>query len=295
VRGREPLVVWLLLSLVAVEILVTYARLPATELYHVSGSGLAGGLSRVLVFLYFPSALVALSVLTVVFERLPAGWRPLAVIAAILCTPIFWPGVVDQADLDARWVNVPAAVGVVLAVSLTLVAGRQRAAPVRGDRLRIGLAALALLAAPAWLAADLGFFLDRIPLIGRLYETGRRPPREAGLPPFPPAVHHGHHHGMDGVLLVLAALLLSRALPRIRTAALRVVTAAYLALMLAYGLGNIANDFWLEQVVKRHWTSWQIPSVLQPAATWAWVVLVAGASVVWLAWFSPPRERSRTR
>jgi hypothetical protein len=295
VRGREPLVVWLLLSLVAVEILVTYARLPATELYHVSGSGLAGGLSRVLVFFNFPSALIALAVLAVVFERLPAGWRPLAVIAAILCTPIFWPGVVDQADLDARWVNVPAAVGVVLAVSLTLVAGRQRAAPVRGDRLRIGLAALALLAAPAWLAADLGFFLDRIPLIGRLYETGRRPPREAGLPPFPPAVHHGHHHGMDGVLLVLAALLLSRALPRIRSAALRVVTAAYLALMLAYGLGNIANDFWLEQVVKRHWTSWQIPSVLQPAATWAWVVLVAGASVVWLAWFSPPRERSRTR
>jgi hypothetical protein len=295
VRGREPLVVWLLLSLVAVEILITYARLPAVELYHVSGSGLTGGLSRVLVFLNFPAALVALAVLAVVFERLPGRLRPFAVIAAILCTPIFWPGVVDQADLDARWVNVPAAVGVALAVAVTLAAARQGATPVQGDRLRIGLAVLALLAAPAWLAADLGFFLDRVPLVGRLYQTGHRPPRQPGLPPFPPAVHHGHHHGMDGVLLVLAALLLSRALPGIRSAALRAVTAAYLALMLAYGFGNIANDLWLEQVVKRHWTSWQIPSVLQPAVTWAWVVLVLGASVIWLEWFSAPDQRSQSR
>jgi hypothetical protein len=42
--------VWVLFSLVAAEILVTYSRLPARELYHVSGSGLTGGASRALVF-----------------------------------------------------------------------------------------------------------------------------------------------------------------------------------------------------------------------------------------------------
>jgi hypothetical protein len=284
-RGREVLVVWMLFALVAVEIFVTYARLPASELYHVSGTGFAAGASRVLVFLNFPAALVALAVLAVLFERLPAALQATAVVAALLCTPVFWPGVVDQGDLDARWINAPAAVGVGLALALTLAARRERTLSVRGDRLRLGLAALALVAAPAWLAADLGFFLDGVPLLGRLYQSGHRLPQQAGLPPFPPAVHHGHHHGLDGVLLVLAALLLSRALGGIHLRGLRAATGAYLALMLAYGFGNIANDLWLEQFVKRRWTSWAIPSVLEPRASWAWAVLIAAAVTVWVAWF----------
>lgn len=279
-RGREPLAVWLLFAVVATEIWVTYARLPASELYHVSGTGFWAGASRALVFLNFPAALVAIALVAVVFERLPGrALRALAVVAALLCTPVFWPGVVDQADLDARWVNAPAAIGVGLALALMFAASRESRSPPHGDLVRLALAVLALLAAPAWFAAELGFFLNGVPALGRLYETG------------PYFVHHGHHHGMDGVLLVLAALLLSRALPAIRTRALRLVTAAYLALMLAYGIGNTANDFWLEQVVKRRWTSWTIPSVLEPRLTWAWAAIVAGAGAVWLAWFS--REESR--
>jgi hypothetical protein len=283
-RGREPLLVWGLFGVDAVAILVTYSRLPASELYHVSGSGLAGGASRVLVFLNFPAALVAIAVLAVLYGRLPPALRPVAVIAALLCTPVFWPGVVSQANLDARWVNVPAAVGVGIAVALTLAAGRGPTAPQRGDRLRVALALLVLLAAPEWIAAELGFFLDGVPVLGRLYQTGHRIAQQPGLPPFPPTVHHGHHHGMDGVLLVLSALLLSRALPTIRARALRVATAAYLALMLTYGLGNIANDFWLEQVAERHWTRWTIPSVLEPRPTWGWAVLVVAAAAVWTVW-----------
>ncbi len=279
-RGREPLLVWLLFGLVAAEILVTYSRLPARELYHVSGSGLAGGASRALVFLNFPAALVAIAIVALVFERLPARTlRALAATAALLCTPVFWPGVVSQADLDARWVNVPAAAGVALALGLT-ASSRPGVSARRGDRVRLALAVLLLLAAPAWLAADLGFFLNGVPVLSAVYETG------------PYFVHHGHHHGMDGVLLVLAALLLSRGLPGIRARALRVVTAAYLALMLVYGIGNIANDFWLEQVVGRGWTNWAVPSVLEPRLTWAWAVIVAGAAAVWLAWLRSERQSS---
>ena len=272
-RGREPLVVWLLFAAVAVEIVVTYSRLPPAELYHVSGSGLAGA-SRALVFLNFPTALAAIGIAAILLDRLPSlGLRVLALVAVLLCTPVFWPGVVDQADLDARWINVPAALGVALAVALTFAAQVDRGPPLRGDRVRIAIAALALLAAPPWIAAELGFFLNGVPLLCRIYETGPR------------FVHHGHHHGMDGVLLTVAALLLSRALPAIRGRGLRLVTAAYLALMLAYGLGNLVNDFWLEQFVKRGWTSWAIPSVLLPRASWAWLVLLAGAAAIWAAWF----------
>src|SRR4029077_13625354 len=119
-RGREPLLVWLLHGLVAAEIFVTYSRLPASELYHVSGSGLAGGASRVLVFLNFPTALVAIAIVALAYDQLSDRvLRTLGVVAVLLCTPVFWPGVVNQANLDARWVNLPAAVGIALALGLT--------------------------------------------------------------------------------------------------------------------------------------------------------------------------------
>src|SRR6266508_3170076 len=45
--------IWGLFGLVAVEILVTYARVPPAQLYHVTGTGAAGGFGRALVFLNY--------------------------------------------------------------------------------------------------------------------------------------------------------------------------------------------------------------------------------------------------
>src|SRR5689334_20601862 len=97
--AREAVIVWTLFLLVACEVFTTYSRLPVRELYHVSGSGPTAGLSRALVLLNFPTALVALPILALVAGRL---W-PVAAVAAVLCGAIFWPGIVDQADLDAKW------------------------------------------------------------------------------------------------------------------------------------------------------------------------------------------------
>jgi hypothetical protein len=277
----EVAVVWTLFALVTVEVFVTYSRLPARELYHVSGTGLEGGASRALVFANFPTALVALAVLLVLAEHA----NPLLVaLAAVLCAPVFWPGVVSQANLDAKPVNAVAALGVFLTLALS-VARIARTSWRRSDAARVAIAAPLVLVALPWFAADLGFFLNGVPLLGRIFRTGTHRHRIAGLPPFPPAVHHGHHHGMDGLLLVLSALLLSRLCPAVRNRGLRAVLTAYLALMLCYGIGNIANDFWLEQVVKRDWTSWEIPNVLEPRATVAWAtIVVAAALLAGLAW-----------
>jgi hypothetical protein len=283
----EVAAVWLLFAVVAVEILVTYSRLPARELYHVSGSGLSGGAGRVLVFSNFPTALVAIVVLAFVADRMSSRMVTAAALVAIgLCAAVFWPGVVDQADLDAKPVNVLAAVGVLIAVALTAVALRQGAAwsgRRAGDRLRLAIAAGALFIGLPWLAAELGFFLTGVPGLDRLFQTGRYLP-----PPFPPAVHHGHHHGMDGVLLLLSAALLSRVVPSVRRLWVRVATGVYLALMAAYGIGNVANDAWIEQVVKRGWTTWEIPDVLRPSVTIAWGVIVLGAVALYAAsvWWS---------
>ena len=126
-----------------------------------------------------------------------------------------------------------------------------------------------------WLAAEAGLFLDRVPLLGWLFESGRYRVRGAEV-----AVHHGHHHGLDGLLLLLTALLLSRVGPTMRTHGLRLLLGAYLALMTAYGLGNMANDFWTEQIWKRGWTDWQFPDLLQPAVSVGWGLVVLGAAVL---------------
>src|SRR3982750_2914483 len=94
---REVVAVWSLLLVDAVAILITYSRLPAHELYHVSGSGLEGGLSRALVFSDFPVALVAIAVLAFVADKATASWTVVtAIVGAILCAAVFWPGIVDE-------------------------------------------------------------------------------------------------------------------------------------------------------------------------------------------------------
>jgi uncharacterized membrane protein YkvA (DUF1232 family) len=294
----ELLVLWLVYLVIAVEMLVTYSRLPPSELYHVSHGGLAGGASRVLVFSNFSAALVAIAVLAVLWDRLARSWiRGAAVVGIALCAAVFWPGVVDQADLDAKPVNAIAAAGVLLAAALTLVALAELGPPAwsrrqPGDRLRVVVAAAALAIGLPWLAAELGFFLNGVPLLGWLFQTAKYLPTVQGLPEFSPAVHHGHHHGTDGILLLLAAILLSRVVPSIRDRALRVAVGVYVALMACYGIANIANDFWIEQVLKRGWTSWQVPDVLRPKLSVAWAVIVLGTAVVYAcsAWTSPGRR-----
>lgn len=261
-------VVWSLFLVIAVSIVVTYTRLPPSELYHVSGTGLAAGFGRALVFFNFPVALAALPLAVLLAdqlrqERIMFG---VAIVAAGLCAVVFWPGVVDQANLDAKAINTLPAAGVVMTVVVAGAAGAF-ALPVRIDVV-LGLILLGLLVLTSpWIAADLGFFLDRVPLLGSLFLSGK-------VVGGHPAVHHGHHHGMDGFLLVAAALATIPSLGRARSPRLATFVTVYLGLEIAYGLANMANDAWLEQVVKRGWTSVEIPSVLRPAVSLPWFGIV---------------------
>ena len=281
-RLRIPAVavLWAMFAVVAAEIVATYSRIPPEKLYSVSGTGVGAGFGRALVFLNFPVALAALPVLALAAERLRRG-ALLAVPAAALCAAVFWPGVVDQYDLDARPVNALAAAGVALVVALSLAAGLHR------ERIRLHPAPLALLLlAIPWLAADLGFHLDGVPVLGWIFLTGKL------VGPLA-AVHLGHHHGMDGVLLTLAALLLVPLARRIRAPALRLVVGLYLGLQIAYGLANTAQDAWLEQVAKRGWTTHVIPSVLHPALTLPWLGIALAATVFATLILRPVPARSQ--
>jgi hypothetical protein len=273
---------WAMFAVVAAEIVVTYSRIPPAKLYSVSGTGLGAGFGRALVFLNFPVALAALPVVALAADRLRrAPALVAAVVAAGLCSVVFKPGVVDQYDLDARAINALPAAGVALAVALSLAAGLHR----ERMRLRVAPALLLLLALP-WLAAELGFHLDGVPVLGWIFLTGKVVGVRA-------AVHLGHHHGMDGVLLTFAALLLVPLARRIRAPALRLLVGLYLGLEIAYGLANTTQDAWLEQVAKRGWTTHVIPSVLHPALTLPWLG-IAVAAVVFAALILRPVPARRS-
>ncbi len=274
-RQGEALTTWALWALLLVVIIVTYARLAPAELYHVSGEGFAGGLSRALVETNFPLSLVAIALVLIALDALPKRAWLAGALAIALCGITAWPGVVDQGDLDAKPVNALPALGVALALVLTLLAVRRVGAGPSGrkplDVARVVLAFVVLVLSIPWIAAELGFFLpDGIFLMQRL---GREPDGSLIA-----AVHLGHHHGIDGAMLVWSALLLSRVRPA--SSRLGVALSLYVALMLAYGALNLAEDGWHEQVVKRGWLEWRIPPALEPQLTAVWLVMIFVAAAI---------------
>jgi hypothetical protein len=290
----EALIVWALFGSVALAVFITYWRIPPEELYHTTGTGAAAGASRVLVFLGYPASLVAIALVVIAAARLGSrsAWAAAAV-AIGLCATIGIPGVINQADLDARPVNGLAGAGVGIALALTILAlfrtGRGSPRPFgRSDWLRVaGMVLLALVALP-WIWAELGFYITDAPGLGRIFWAKQTAP-SYGSEPSLHAVHLGGHHGMDGVLLAISALILSRVLRELPSRRQMLGLGAYLSLMLVYGLANALQDFWTEQLVKRGTVSVTIPSLIRPAVSWAWAAILIAALLIHLGVFRVAR------
>jgi hypothetical protein len=286
----EALAVWALLAADVLAILIVYSVLDVDELYNVSREGVEGGLSRALTQLSFPSvAGAAIPIALLALDALPRRAWLLGGPAIALCAVFFIPGVVDQHDLDARPVNALPAVGVALVLSLTVWATRQAGAGftprLRGDPIRIAVAVLVVLVSLPWITAELGFHLP-----GGVFMTDELYAEPGAAPTA--AVHLGHHHGLMGSLLVWSALVLSR--PRLVDLWLRRAYSVLLSLMAAYGAANLVQDFWHEQVVKRGWTSWDIPSALVPKVSVMWGLIVAATVVLFALGFARRAEEAPT-
>ncbi len=275
---------WALWALVLAAVVATYSRVPPEETYNVSREGVVGGLSRGITVLNFPFALVAIGLALVAVAALPrAAWLAAGPAIALCATiPLFN----EQADLDAKWGNAIPALGVAIVAGLTVVATRRAGAAFAPrqpwDGGRLVLAAVVFLVSLPWITAELGFHFPGDLFMGE--ELGRE--RDGTLIA---AVHLGHHHGGDGAMLVLTALLLSRVV--VVPGVLRTVVHAYVGLMFAYGAVNFVQDAWNEQLVKRGWTDASIPSALLPGLKPIWAVVLVLAAVAGLAF---RREDERT-
>jgi hypothetical protein len=286
----EALGVWVLFALVAVALFVTYARLPPASLYHVSGSGVVGGASRALVFGGYPFAFVAVAIAWIAAARIRGRLAvAFAATASVLCATVGFPGVIDQGDLDARPVNALAGIGVLLTLVLTVWAllsgGPGDSAPFqRADWARVAAAVVIALAAAPWIWAELGFYVSDTPVLGSIFLAEQVKPSLGGEPSLH-AVHLGHHHGMDGTLLALSALALSRVPARMPRKGEGTALAAYVSLMLAYGLANALQDDWNEQLVKRGTVDFKLPSMIRPAPSGAWAGILLGAALIYFVLF----------
>jgi len=266
----EAVATWALWSALLVAMLVTYSRLDPTELYHVSRDGLTGGWSRTLVALNFPFALIAIALVLVAIDVLPKRAWWIGAPAIVLCAVTTVPGVVDDHDLDARWINVVPAIGVGLAAGLSIVAVQRTNTSIAGrlplDRIRWILTIVALVLSVPWILAELGVY-------GPAWVFIMERPITGSDGAVNPAVHLGHHHGFDGALFVVTAALLSRI--RLHSRRLRTGTTMYLSMVFAYGAVNFFQDAWNEQLAKRGWVDQKIPSALNPALEPIWLVILA--------------------
>lgn len=98
---------------------------------------------------------------------------------------------------------------------------------------------------------------------------------------------------MDGALLALAALALSRLVYQL-DGWRRATLAGLCGLLLAYGLADALEDFWLEQVVKRGASTYVFPTMFTPRATAAfgWIAL-AGVAISILILVDATRQPDR--
>jgi hypothetical protein len=268
----EALASWVLWGLVALCVIVTYSRIDPGETYHVSRSGIMGGLSRAVTLANFPFGLVAIALVLIAVAALPRSAWLAAAPAIGLCATI--PLFNEQQNLDAHWGNAIPVLGVVIAAALTVAAARRAGssrAPRRPwDTARLLVLAVVFLISLPWLSAELGFHFPGDVFMGEEILAEKDGTVIA-------AVHLGHHHGEDGALLLVTALVLSRVF--VETRGLRVAVTAYLGLMLAYGAVNCVQDAWNEQFVKRGWTDASIPSAILPSASPIWLVVLVLAAL----------------
>ena len=268
----EVVVVLAMHVAVAIAVLVAYTKTPPGELINVRRTGLSVGVADAIAYLVFPLGPVTVAVLLIVWAGL--GRREAvagAVVAIALVAVMLLPGVIEAEEVEVA-LSPQRVIGAACVLALVVVIADQvRRGGVGGVRpvTRLDWARLVVVVGVLgcslpWIAADLTLSLDRVPGLSSVFLTDTVIVGDPTLPGAHPAVHDGHHHGWDGALLLLSAVILSRTVRRVPRVAVREALTALLCVLAVYGGANAVQDFWNEQVVKRGTSDFRFPLFTPP-------------------------------
>jgi hypothetical protein len=288
----EVLALWAWYGAEATAVFFTHARLSATGEPEPGRFDPIRGAKQVLIFVRHPVLPSAVAFVPIALSRLPPGQvvpsLGLGSVAGGICGVAVWLGSARRA-MPIKANDALAIAGVATALAVTVRSVRVAGlGPVDrwtdGDAARLVVSAGLVTVGLPWILADLGVYVEDVPVAGAPFLS-----REL-LPPgsSQPAVHLGHHHGIDGVLMALTALALSRTLARVRPASVREGLSLYLAGLFVYGVARAAEDAWNEQVVKRGWTTVKLPLVVEqgrPVRPRLWGGMLAAATLLHGRWF----------
>jgi hypothetical protein len=287
----EVIAAWGLLGLDAAAIYRLYAgSLEAPGLLR-RRTARGAGIDQLLVYGRHPGLPVAVGLVPIAVGRVAPGDRLPVVLGSALAGGVTSVGMA-RLQVDGSRISrddVLAGAGITAALGATIgSAWKAGIGPVHGvgdgDAARVIAAAGLIANGLPWLLADLGIYAGDLPGLGRIVLSRQLVPEGATWP----AVHLGHHHGLDGTLLGLAAVVLSRVLPEVRPVAMREGLSLYLAVLLVYGAMRAIEDGWNEQVVKRGWSRRKVPLIVRrrrPVRPTVWAGMLGGAAAIHAVWF----------
>ena len=286
------LALWALYGAEAIAVFVTHARLSAAGEPEAGRFDPIRGARQDLILMRHPVLPSVAAFVPIALSRLPPRQvvpsLALGAVAGGIGGLAVWRGAA-RLRVPIKRVDAFAEAGVAAALAVTVRSARVAGiGPVdrwiEGDAARLAVAAGLVGVGLPWITADLGVYVEDVPVVGAPFLSRERLPQGSSEP----AVHLGHHHGNDGVLLALTALTLSRTLVRLRPASVREGLSLYLAGLFVYGVARAAEDAWNEQVVKRGWTSLKLPLVVEqgrPVQPRYWGGMLAAATLLHRRWF----------
>ncbi|UCG01688.1 MAG: hypothetical protein JSW11_19015 [Candidatus Heimdallarchaeota archaeon] len=144
----------------------------------------------------------------------------------------------------------------------------------RPHYLEYSLLGLVIFLSLPWIFAQLGFYISDFPILGIIF-WARQSTLQEPEPNYPNAVHIGTHHGTEGFLIIVFLWIATMwILPAIVDDRVRQSLGAITGFGFGYAIYNVVEDFLTEQIYKRGWMDFRLPSGTTPGLNLQYLTIV---------------------